>query len=61
MNKLRAAILGCGDFAHKHAQIAGRLPDDIELVAFSDRNLHKAESFAAQYGREAAPLATITT
>lgn len=53
MNKLRAAILGCGDFAHKHAQIAGRLPDDIELVAFSDRNLHKAESFAAQYGREA--------
>lgn len=53
MNKLRAAILGCGDFAHKHAQIAGRLPDDLELVAFSDRNLHKAESFAAQYGREA--------
>jgi predicted dehydrogenase len=53
MNKLRAAILGCGDFAHKHAQIIGRFPDEIELVAFSDRNQHKADAFAARYGRAA--------
>ncbi len=53
MTKLRAAILGCGDFAHTHAQIIGRLAGELELVAFCDRNLHKAEAFAARYGRGA--------
>jgi predicted dehydrogenase len=53
MNKLRAAILGCGEFAHKHAQIVGQFAGEIELVAFSDRNLHKAEAFAARYSKEA--------
>ncbi|MDT8305182.1 MAG: Gfo/Idh/MocA family oxidoreductase, partial [Anaerolineae bacterium] len=50
MKKLRAAILGCGDFAHRHAEIISRFPDEIEVVAFADRNLYKAQAFAARYG-----------
>jgi predicted dehydrogenase len=53
MTKLRAAILGCGDFAQRHAEIISRLPGEVELVAFGDRNLHKAEAFAGRYGHGA--------
>lgn len=53
MNRLRAAILGCGDFAHKHAAIIGQFPQELELVAFSDRNRRKAEAFAARYAPHA--------
>ena len=50
MNPLRAAILGCGSFGHRHAQILTALPDEVELVAFCDRNEWKAQAYADQYG-----------
>lgn len=61
MKKLRAAILGCGDFAGKHADIISRLPGEIELVAFADRNLHKAQAFAARYGAGARAFSSHVT
>jgi predicted dehydrogenase len=49
MSRLRTAILGCGGFAHKHAQILTALKDDIALVAFCDRNEWKARALAEKY------------
>lgn len=49
MKRLRAAILGCGSFAHRHAQNLVALEDAIELVAFCDRNEPKARSYADRY------------
>jgi predicted dehydrogenase len=49
MNILRAGILGCGGFAHRHAQIIAALPDELELAAFSDRTSAKAQTFSDQY------------
>jgi predicted dehydrogenase len=49
MNPLRVGILGCGSFGHRHAQILAGLPDQAELVAFSDRNEWKARAYAEQY------------
>lgn len=54
MTPLRTGILGCGGFAHVHAQIALDLPDDVSLVAFSDRNDWKVRDFQAKYAPEAA-------
>jgi predicted dehydrogenase len=49
MTPLRAGMLGCGDFAHRHAQVALGVPEDVTLVAFCDRNDWKAQAFQAQY------------
>jgi predicted dehydrogenase len=49
MPTLRTAILGCGGFAHKHARLLTELKDEIELVAFCDRNESKAHAFSEQY------------
>jgi predicted dehydrogenase len=49
MTRLNTAILGCGQFAHRHAQILTQLEDEINLVAFCDRNPERAESYATQY------------
>lgn len=49
MQPLRTGILGCGSFAHRHAQIASGLPEEVELVAFCDRNDWKARAFSEQY------------
>jgi predicted dehydrogenase len=49
MSILRAGILGCGDFANRHAEILIKLPEQVELVAFSDRNEWKAQEFAEKY------------
>lgn len=46
---IRVGILGCGDFAHRHAQILQTLQNDVELVAFADRNEWKAQGFAEKY------------
>jgi predicted dehydrogenase len=51
---LRAGILGCGDFAHRHAQIVSNLKDEVTLVAFADRNEHKAQAFREKYAPDAA-------
>jgi predicted dehydrogenase len=49
MTPLRTAILGCGGIAQKHAQILIDLQDDIDLVAFCDRDEQKARDMAAKY------------
>ncbi len=49
MSTLRAAILGCGSFAHRHAQILAALNDQVEMVAFCSRNAAHAQAFADQY------------
>jgi predicted dehydrogenase len=54
MNPLRVGILGCGDFANKHAQITLGLPDEAQLVAFCDRTEAKARAFEQKYAPGAA-------
>lgn len=49
MTILRAGILGCGDFANRHAQILTQLPEEVALVAFCDRNEWKARAFEEKY------------
>jgi len=49
MSSLRAGILGCGGFAHRHAQILAALGDQVEMVAFCSRNPANAQAFADQY------------
>lgn len=49
MKPLRAALLGCGTFGHRHAQNLVSLPDQVELVAFCDRNPARAQAYAEQY------------
>jgi predicted dehydrogenase len=54
MLPLKAAILGCGDFANRHAQIINALASEVSLVAFADRNEEKARAFQQKYAPEAA-------
>lgn len=49
MPPLRTAILGCGNFAHRHAQNIAGLKDDLEMVAFCNRSIGKAQAFAEKY------------
>ncbi len=49
MKPLRVGLLGCGDFAHKHAQIVRGLPQEVELAAFCDRNPPKTAAFREAY------------
>ena len=49
MSILRAGILGCGGIAQKHAQAIKSLEDQIELVAFCDRDESKARAFSDRY------------
>ena len=56
MNPLRVGILGCGDFANRHAQIILDLKEEAQLVAFCDRNEWKARAFEQKYALGAAVL-----
>jgi predicted dehydrogenase len=58
MSVLRTGILGCGGFAHRHAEIIANLPDELELVAFADRNEPKAQAFREQYAPNAQVFTT---
>ncbi len=49
MTRLRTVILGCGQFAHRHAQILSSLEDEIVLIAFCDRNPERAGNFSHTY------------
>jgi predicted dehydrogenase len=49
MKPLRTAIIGCGHFAKRHANILITLPD-IKLVAFCDSLAESAAAFSQQYG-----------
>jgi predicted dehydrogenase len=57
MTPLRVGILGCGDFANRHAQIALDLQDELTLVAFCDRHDTKVRAFQDKY----APAAAVFT
>jgi predicted dehydrogenase len=48
MKPLRTAIIGCGHFAHRHAQILTHL-EQVRLVGFCNRTLAKAVAFNQQY------------
>ena len=49
MTRLRTAILGCGGFARRHAENFIEMADQVEMVAFCDRNLDRAEGYAAEF------------
>ncbi len=49
MALLRAGILGCGAFAHRHAQALAALHEEVEMVAFCNRTVSKAQAFSEQY------------
>ena len=53
---LRTAILGCGNFAHRHARTLQLLKDEFEMVAFCNRTIDKAASFSEQYTNGTAPV-----
>jgi predicted dehydrogenase len=58
MTPLRTAILGCGNFAHKHARILAALPNKVDFVAFSSRTEADARAFSEQYTNGRAPTFT---
>ncbi|MBE0685600.1 MAG: Gfo/Idh/MocA family oxidoreductase, partial [Anaerolineaceae bacterium] len=56
MSHLRAAILGCGQFAHQHAKILNSLSEEVQLVAFCDQNIRKASEFSTLYSNAQATV-----
>jgi predicted dehydrogenase len=48
--RLRLGLIGCGSFAHRHAQNLQLLTDKVEMVAFCNRTVEKAIAFSQQYG-----------
>lgn len=58
MKRLRTAIHGCGDFAHRHAQNMITLPEEIELAAFCDHHEENARAFSEKYTNGQASLFT---
>lgn len=53
---LRIALLGCGNFAHRHARTLQQLHPDVEMVAFCNRTIDKAVDFSRQYTNGQAPV-----
>lgn len=49
MKRLRTAILGCGNIAHRHASSLASLAGEVELAAFCDRNEERARAFSDKY------------
>lgn len=58
MSRLRTAILGCGNYANRHAQNIAQLKDNFEWVAFCDRYEDKARAFSEQYAEGRAQVFT---
>ena len=58
MKRLRTAILGCGGFAHRHAQNMISLPEEIELAAFCDHHDWNARAFSEKYTGGRGPIFT---
>lgn len=51
MKKLKFGIIGCGGIANgKHFPALAKLSDKVELVAFCDTIIERAETAAKQYG-----------
>ena len=58
MKPLRTGILGCGGFAHRHAQNLITLPEEIELSVFCDHHEQNAHAFSEKYSDEKAMIFT---
>lgn len=56
MRPLRTAILGCGNFAHRHAASLQKLRDGFEMTAFCNRSIEKAAAFSEKYTSGRAPV-----
>lgn len=51
MNKLKFGIIGCGGIANgKHFPALAKLSDQVEIVAFCDTVIERAEKAAKEYG-----------
>ena len=51
MKKLKFGIIGCGGIANqKHLPALAKLSEQVELVAFCDTIIERAEAAAAEYG-----------
>jgi len=48
MEKIRFAIIGCGQNAHKHGEVVSDIPH-LELVAVCDKEPSRVEEFASSY------------
>lgn len=55
---LRSAILGCGSFAHRHAQNITEMAEDTRLVAFCDQVPENAQLYSNRYTNGKAPTYT---
>jgi UDP-N-acetyl-2-amino-2-deoxyglucuronate dehydrogenase len=53
MNRLRFALIGCGNIARKHAHAVSQYVEEAELGAFVDRDLKRAQELGAKYGAPA--------
>lgn len=53
MDKLRFALIGCGNIAKKHAHALSNYLDNAEVGAFVDVDLSRAQEFSAKYGAPA--------
>jgi predicted dehydrogenase len=51
-SKIRAAVIGAGAFGRNHVRVLSQMPE-VELVAVTDLDLHKAGELAAEYGTRA--------
>lgn len=58
MPPLRTAILGCGGFARRHAQLFASLPEHFQLTAFCDVAPDRAAAFAEEFTAGAAGVFT---
>lgn len=58
MQPLRTAVLGCGGFARRHAQLFASLPDHFRLTAFCDVDAERADAFSRDFTAGQAPVFT---
>jgi predicted dehydrogenase len=55
MRPLRTAIIGCGNFAHRHAERLAGL-EDVQLVGFCDRAVEQAAVYNRRYADDQAQI-----
>lgn len=53
MNKLRFALIGCGNIARKHAHVLHNSLDEAAIGAFVDLDIGRAREFSEKYGAPA--------
>jgi len=53
MEKMRFALVGCGNIAKKHTHVIQNYLDDAEIAAFCDVELERAQKFGDEHGAPA--------